>query len=307
MLKLVADEIWVFDVEWVPDPVSGRLAYGLSPQLSDAGVLETMWQHGGATPENPHPYLKTVLCRVVSIAAVVRKRAPCGDVALELRALPAPDIGPLDERDILERFLGEANDCKPQLVGYNSASADLPILMQRSLVHGLRFDRLCHRPDKPWEGRDYFVRHGDWHIDLKDLVSGWGHATPKLHELAASAGIPGKLGVDGTSILSLWEAGDVRAIVQYNECDALSTYLVWLRLAHLCGKLSTESFRREEAQLELMLAERSRRPGNEHLRVYLEQWERLREIRARGVGAVRESEAPEGEPRSMPVSREGQR
>jgi hypothetical protein len=32
MFKTVADELWVFDIEWVPDPVTGRRVYGLADE-----------------------------------------------------------------------------------------------------------------------------------------------------------------------------------------------------------------------------------------------------------------------------------
>ena len=47
-----------------------------------------MWKTGEATEEEPMPYLKTVLCRVVSIAAVVRKRKDDNSITLSLTSLP---------------------------------------------------------------------------------------------------------------------------------------------------------------------------------------------------------------------------
>jgi hypothetical protein len=64
----------------------------------------------------------------------------------------------------------------------------------------------CLRTDKPWEGKDYFARGHEWHIDLKDIVSGWGQATLSLHELATLSGIPGKIEVDGQQVETLLTA-----------------------------------------------------------------------------------------------------
>ena len=72
MIKLVPDEIWIFDAEWAPDPVSGRAAYDLPADMPVDAILEEMWKKGKATPEDPRPYLKTVLCRVLSISASQR-------------------------------------------------------------------------------------------------------------------------------------------------------------------------------------------------------------------------------------------
>jgi predicted PolB exonuclease-like 3'-5' exonuclease len=154
MLKCVPPEVWAFDVEWVPDPDSGRRVYGLPPDLADEVVLEYMWKQGGATDADLRPYLKTVLCRVVSIAAVIRKQTGDGDVSLKLHSLPSPDEPAASEPDILRRFLTALGKAKPQLVGFNSQSSDIVILLQRALSNRLALPDFCKRPAKPWEGVD---------------------------------------------------------------------------------------------------------------------------------------------------------
>lgn len=276
MLKIVAPEVWVFDVEWVPDPDAGRRVYGLPPTLSDAEVLQHMWKKGGATPEDTQPYLKTVLCRIVSIATVVRKQAKDGSISLTLHSLPAPDALNSTEAYILLRFLSGLGKAKPQLVGYNSQSADIVILLQRALANSLYVPDFCKRPAKPWEGVDYFARGSDFNIDLKELAGGWGKGMPSLHEVATVCRIPGKIGIDGNDVVGLWQQGDISRIVQYNECDALTTYLVWLRVALLAGHVTAEGFQREEAQLEALLSEKAESPEHEHLLRFLEAWRELR-------------------------------
>ncbi len=210
MLKLVPQEVWAFDVEWVPDPESGRRVYGLPASLSDDEVRRHMWEKGGATEEDPQPYLKTVLCRVVSIASVIRRQGKDGSVSLKLHSLPMPDALDATEADIIFRFLSALGKAKPQLVGYNSQSSDIIILMQRSLANSLCLPDFCRRPAKPWEGVDYFARGSDYNIDLKEEFGGWGKATPSLHELATVCRIPGKIGTDGQDVVDLWLQGRYR-------------------------------------------------------------------------------------------------
>ena len=88
MFKTVAKDVWAFDVEWVPDADAGRRLHQLPQDVEEAEVFEAMWKAGGATEEEPMPYLKTVLCRVVSIAAVVRKRKDDNSITLSLTSLP---------------------------------------------------------------------------------------------------------------------------------------------------------------------------------------------------------------------------
>lgn len=275
MFKSVQDKVWAFDAEWVPDPLTGRAVYGLPAELSDDEVVAEMWLRGGASEEEPRPYLKTVMCRVVSISVLARYVEE-GGVRLQLRSLPAPeDVATATEADIVARFLDGAGKQKPQLVGFNSESADLRILLQRALVHGVRAPDFARRPEKPWEGVDYFAG-GDWHVDLMTVIGGRGRGRPSLHEVAAASGIPGKFATAGGDVVDLWAAGQLEAIIAYNEWDALTTYLVWLRLAHFGGFFSTAEYVQEQQLVEDLLSAEGKRAGREHLAQYLEEWRRVR-------------------------------
>jgi predicted PolB exonuclease-like 3'-5' exonuclease len=276
MLKLFHDEVWAFDAEWVPDSRSGRRAYSLPADMPDAEVLAHMWREGGATEENPRPFLKTVLCRVVSIAAVIRKREAGRTVSITLISQPREPKLDATEGEIISGFLTGVGNSKPQLVGFSSHSSDLPALIQRALVNRLNLPGFCARPNKPWEGPDYFARGSDYNIDLKEELAGWGKATPSLHEVATACGIPGKIGTDGGDVVGLWRAGDVRKIVQYNECDALTTYLLWLRVALLAGHLTQEQHEVGEHEIRTLLEARSAGGVNGHLTAYLAVWDSLR-------------------------------
>lgn len=264
------ESLWAFDAEWVPDPATGRRVLDLPREMPDDEVTAHMWAYGGATEAEPRPYLKTILCRVVSIAAVVRT-VKHGEVQHRLFALPeGPD--PLPEGELLRRFLVALADKKPQLVGFNSRDADLPILVQRAMVHRLSIPGLGRSADK-WAKDDFFDRYGNQHIDLREIAGSWGKASSTLHELATACGIPGKLGTDGKSVIDLWRAGDVAGIVRYNQFDALTTFLVWLRAMTLSGHLTPEELEAEEAQIRALVQQKAATdPG---FGLYLEGWTRL--------------------------------
>lgn len=277
MFKAIHSKVWVFDVEWVPDPTAGRLLYQLPESLSDGEVMQKMWKMGGATDEDPMPYLKTVLCRVVSIAAAIRT-VRNDEVKLQLLSLPRDpeDHEQSSEPHIVGTFLEAVGSRQPQLVGFNSQKADLKILLQRGLASGIQAEGFCRRPEKPWEGVDYFARTGDWHVDLLEILGGWGKSTPSLHEMATVCRIPGKLSADGQEVAPLWLEGKLAEIVAYNEYDALTTYLLWLRLAHFGGFLTTDRYEHEQELLRELLTTESEKPERSHLKDYLTEWDGLR-------------------------------
>lgn len=289
MFKSVKDQIWFFDCEWLPDPQAGRLLYHLPATMSDADVLAEMWRHGGATEENPQPFLKTNFSRIVSVAALMRKVTPAAQVAagepkvkLHLIWLPRDVQNPENcmEASVVGTFLNAVGKFHPQLVGYNSRSSGLKILFQRAFVKGIVAKEFCKRPDKPWEGIDYFSDKSDWNVDLFDSIANWsGRGTaPSLHEIAMLAGIPGLMGVSGEDVAKMWLEGKWKEIVEYNCFDAISVYLVWLRMAHLGGFVTDEDYEEEQGLLADMLMEEAEKPEMAFLNRYLDEWEHLKEV-----------------------------
>lgn len=280
MFKTILNTTWAFDVEWVPDQLAGRLLHGIEDVgATERAILERMWKEGGASEEDPTPFLKTIMCRVVSIA-VLERRVLEGGVSLRLLSLPkdVSDPGASSERAILSAFLDAIGRFKPQLVGFNSSDADLKILIQRALVNRISARDFNDRPDKPWLGTDYYARDNDCHVDIKQVVSAWGKGTPSLHELATLCGIPGKMDMDGDAVAEAWLSGRHQTIVDYNECDAVTTFLVWLRLAHFGGKISSEQYEYEENEVRELLMREADENGKQHLGRYLDEWHRLESI-----------------------------
>lgn len=74
--------------------------------------------------------------------------------------------------------------------------------------------------------------------------AGGRHWKPARHDPHRSAGE--KQGMLKGIPKELW------AFVQYNECDALTTYLLWLRAALLAGHLTPEQHAHEEELFEAL-------------------------------------------------------
>ncbi len=276
MFKTIHPLVWAFDAEWAPDPQAGRIMYHLPDDMPDAEVMVEMWRRGGATEEDPMPFLKTIHCRVLSIAAVQRK-VKNDQVELSLMWLPRDlaDETQQTERSIIGTFLQAIGKHHPQLVGYNSHSADLKILVQRGVVNGLSAPDFCRRPEKPWEGADYFARGSESNIDLLDIFGSWGKGGASLNDIASLSGIPGKFETAGEQVAQMWLTGRWREIVEYNCYDALTTYLVWLRLAFFGGHLTREQYDEEQELARHSIMEWTEKPELAFLEKYLEEWDRL--------------------------------
>jgi len=276
MFKAVHAKVFSFDVEWTPDPMAAEILTGVQQDVPSSlpAAFRSLWDYGGADEETPQPYLKTILCRVVSIAGILREKTP-GGPELKLISLPTDPADPdkAHERRILQAFFKAVGRAKPQIVGYNSANADVPILVQRAIVNGLSGTGFGQRPDKPWEGVDYFSQGGDFHLDLAPMLGKY-RQTPSLHEAATLSGIPGKVDVSGDSVAEMWLQGRLKEIVDYNEFDAFTTHLLWARMARFADLLTEQEYAREQ-ELVRELLESEIAAGKGHLERFVAEWDRL--------------------------------
>lgn len=290
-IKAIKAETWFIDTEYVPCIQTGRRVYGLDSSITDNEVLQIMYEQAGATADNPTPMLKSIMYRIVSFAAVVRKvkvqpdptpqpppdrynqprepRVVKGDVELHLVSRPTDDN--FDEKITIEEFFRWIAERKAQIVGFASSTFDIPTLFQRAVVLGIEIPEFCERPEKPWDPQpDYFSDKNAYHVDLMRVLGSYGKGTPKLAEIARACGIPAKVGGEGADVARMWFDGRRRDIVNYNECDALTTYLTWLHTARTCGLLSGEDVEAEGLLLlELLEREKEAKP---HLQEFLNIW-----------------------------------
>ena len=60
----------------------------------------------------------------------------------------------------------------------------------------------------------------------------------------------------------------------YNECEALTTYLLSLRLAHIGGFICSGEYADEQQRVRELLEREGESPGKEHLNEFMEEWNR---------------------------------
>lgn len=128
---------------------------------------------------------------------------------------------PMDEKTMLEHFWDGARKYD-EFVSFNGRTFDVPFLMVRSAVHGVR-------PTKDLMSNRYVgsQRTGAKHIDLLDQLSFYGAVRRKgsLHLWCRAFGIksPKEEGVTGDDVSSLFREGKYLDIAKYNAQDIRST------------------------------------------------------------------------------------
>jgi predicted PolB exonuclease-like 3'-5' exonuclease len=253
--------VFVFDIETVPDTASGSRLYGLDG-LDDAEVANVMF-HKRRQETGEHEFLRLHLQRVVAISAVVRS----GDL-LKVWSLGDPEA---PEEELVRRFFDGIEKFTPNLVSWNGSGFDLPVLHYRALLHGIAAPRYWEtgEEDSAFRWNNYLSRFHWRHIDLMDVLAAYQpRAAAPLDEVASMLGFPGKLGMDGSKVWGSYLAGDIAGIRNYCETDVLNTYLVYLRFELMRGRMSRARYE-EECRLLRDYLTREERP---HFTEFLGAW-----------------------------------
>jgi predicted PolB exonuclease-like 3'-5' exonuclease len=279
MLKCPLPELALFyDLEWVPDAAGAKRLFDLNDDVTELDAMQRLWEHSPKYGiETPRPFLKYMFSRVVSIAFLSRRKVfRDGETMIDfgLNSLPKLPLEgtDVDEAEIIQKFLYFLGERKPRLVGFNSAESDMQVLIQRGMVNEVSAPAFCHRPDKPWEGIDYFRRwDNEDHLDLLKLFSS-RDMTPRLDEFAKLCGFPGKIDVKGDQVTDLWLDREITKIVEYNQIDTLNTYLLWLRMVYFVGQLEEEDYFNEQEQFREFLQSESEKPEKAFVAEFLDKW-----------------------------------
>jgi predicted PolB exonuclease-like 3'-5' exonuclease len=257
----------VFDIETVPDVELGRRLYDLA-DLSDADVAKAMAAKQKQARQTD--FLPPPQQRVVAISVLLRSRD-----GLKLSSLGDEQS---QERELVQRFYDGLERYTPTLVSWNGSGFDLPVLAYRALRYGVNAHRYWDvgEGDREFRFNNYLSRYHWRHIDLMDVLSGYGASGRSSLELVAQLiGLPGKLGVGGANVWAAYQRGELGAIRDYCETDVLNTYLIYLRFQLTRGELDPVGYQKEIEFVEAKLAE----SGRPHLTEYLELWKTTRHAR----------------------------
>ncbi|MGH8141184.1 MAG: 3'-5' exonuclease [Steroidobacteraceae bacterium] len=252
----------VFDIETVPDVELGRQLYGLNG-LDDAAVAKAMFaRQRAATGREFLPHLQQ---RVVAIACALRSHD-------QLAVWSLGDTAS-SETQLVGRFFDGIEKYSPDLVSWNGAGFDLPVLHYRALRCGVQAPRYWETGDEDGAFRynNYLSRYHWRHLDLMDVLSGFqARSRASLTDAAALLGFPGKLGFSGEQVWDAYLDGRLDAVRRYCETDALNTYLIYLRFQYLRGRLDQTGLDAELERVRRLLRES---PEPHHAQ-FLQAWQK---------------------------------
>jgi predicted PolB exonuclease-like 3'-5' exonuclease len=251
----------IFDIETVPDVQLGRRIFALGG-LTDAAVAKAMFAH--ARQGSGRDFLPLEQHRIVAIACALRSRE-----GLRVWSLGEPGAA---EAELIERFFDGIEKFSPDLVSWNGAGFDLPVLHYRALAAGVQAARYWEigGADTAFRYNNYLSRYHWRHLDLMDVLSGFQpRARASLADVAALLGFPGKLGFSGAQVWDQYLAGNGVGIRRYCETDVLNTYLIYLRFEFMRGALTGERHQDELERVKVLLRE----SAEPHWVEFLRAWE----------------------------------
>jgi 3'-5' exonuclease len=271
------ESVIVWDIETVPDLRGFAAANGLTGKSDD----EVRAEMGDKFP-------KLIFHSIVCIGALIAQRQ---EEHWAVSAVGAPHVGERPEKEIIAAFVKRIADVAPQLVTFNGASFDLPVLRYRAMVCGVAAPGLAARP--------YFNRYTEDAIDLCDVLSCFSSQNkPSLHELCRVLGLPGKPdGVGGADVERFCREGRVAEVAAYCETDVVNTYRVWLRYELFRGRLTENGQRASEANLsDYIRSHAGSKPHLAYLQVDAQQaavgCDRLLGVQSEGDGEIFIRDAP---------------
>ena len=191
----------------------------------------------------------------------------------QIRSLGCFGADRFAEPELMSRFWQMFESCQT-LVTFNGRGFDLPVLETRALKYGLSLPRYfgVGQGGGTYRGNRY---HDAFHMDLCDYLANFGavYRRGSLDVLAKLMGLPGKYTIAGEDVEYLYRQGRQKEINQYCITDVLQTFLLFLRVELLRGKLGQSAYGEAAAAAKEVLSQRAAAGGSENfLLEFLQRW-----------------------------------
>ncbi|WP_265038354.1 3'-5' exonuclease [Wolbachia endosymbiont (group A) of Hylaeus communis] len=262
------NSLLVFDIETIPDVNSCKNLLNISDDSSVEEKRDALTKYHLEITNGQNSFLRQPFYLVVVISFLLCNISyQSGYEVFTLQEIRSGGTLNSSEKELVKGFFNYISEKKPRLVSFNGRTFDIPVLKYRAMVHGIQAEYF-HKAGDKWNS--YNQRYSsDWHCDLLESLSDFGaSARVKMNEVCAAFNLPGKIGVDGSQVMDLYDSGKIQEIRDYCETDVINTYLIYLRFMHHQGRITTESYNKSAEEL-LLECEKK-----EYLKKFKEEWER---------------------------------
>ncbi len=264
--------LFVFDIETIPDIKAAKNLLDLK-EGSNQEMREHLTKYHLDLTDGKNAFLRQVFHQVITISFLEAEIVRDFNGQEFYKIIDIRSGGDLlsSEADLVKGFFSHLKKKSSRLVSFNGRNFDLPVLKYAAMKHDVEASWLYKSGDK-WN--NYNQRYSlDWHCDLAEAFSDFGtSARVKMNELCAALGLPGKIGVDGSQVTSMFDAGKLSDIRNYCETDVLNTYLLYLIYQYHSGSVALDSYIKCKRNLAEFLEEKS--STKPHFAEFLEQWEK---------------------------------
>lgn len=262
--------LFVFDIETIPDLNSAKNLLDL-PNASRDELREGLVKYHLDLTDQKNSFLRQPFHQIVSISFLEAEIVRDFSGQEFYRIIDIRSGGDLksSEADLVRGFFTHLKKNFSRLVSFNGKGFDLPVLKYAAMKHEVEASWLYKKGDK-WN--NYSQRYSlDWHCDLADAFSDFGtSARVKMNELCAAFNLPGKIGVDGSQVTTMFDDGKLQEIRDYCETDVINTYLLYLVYQHHNGSLSKDSLVKCKEELREFLQKKADQKSN--FREFLSAW-----------------------------------
>ncbi len=263
--------LFVFDIETIPDVDAVKNLTGSETKDKNELRKELEQYHVEVSGGNPFP--RQPFHKVVAISFLEAEIENCvdGTEMYRLKDLRSGGTEGSSEEEIIKGYFGHLSKNPPRFISFNGRTFDLPVLKYRAMKYGVSAPWLYKSGDK-WN--NYNQRYSlDWHCDLLEPFSDFGaSARCKMNEICAIMGIPGKLDVDGSQVVDLYDNNQIKDIRNYCETDVANTYLLYLIFQMHTGSLSKENFIKCCMDLKEYL---EKFEDKKHFQEFLREWKKV--------------------------------
>jgi 3'-5' exonuclease len=264
--------LFVFDIETIPDT---EAVFNLTgSKTKDLKDLRKELENYHIDVSNGNPFPRQPFHKIIAISFVEAQieTDSMGNENYIITDVRSGGVEDSTEEELVKGVFNYLGKKTPRIVSYNGRGFDLPVLKYRAMKYGINAPWLYKSGDK-WNS--YMSRYStDWHCDLLEVFSDFGtSARCKMNEVCAIMGVPGKIGVDGSKVVDLYDEKKIKEIRDYCETDVLNTYLLYLIYQQHSGMISNADFINANKDLINYLDE-NKDEEKPHFEEFLNEWKK---------------------------------